>query len=85
MRRKTITVHLVSLGLIFLLTVSLGLTPGLASAAPAQVREKVILDSDMVELFDDGTAMLMLANHPQIELLGVTVVTGNKWLEKGLA
>ena len=46
---------------------------------------KVILDSDMVELFDDGVAMLMLANHPNIELLGVTVVTGNKWLEKGLA
>jgi inosine-uridine nucleoside N-ribohydrolase len=56
-----------------------------AHASPAGTKEKVILDSDMVELFDDGVAMLMLANHPDIELLGVTVVTGNKWLEKGLA
>ena len=61
------------------------LTPLGAEAAPAQGKVKVILDSDMVELFDDGVAMLMLANHPNIELLGVTVVTGNKWMEKGLA
>jgi inosine-uridine nucleoside N-ribohydrolase len=47
--------------------------------------EKVILDSDMVELFDDGVAMLMLANHPKIELLGVTVVAGNQWLQDGLS
>jgi inosine-uridine nucleoside N-ribohydrolase len=57
----------------------------LFSAGDALSAEKVILDSDMVELFDDGVAMLMLANHPGIDLLGVTVVTGNQWLQDGLA
>lgn len=40
-------------------------------------RQKIILDTDMVELFDDGIAMMMLAKAPDIELLGVTVVAGN--------
>ncbi|MCL2146970.1 MAG: nucleoside hydrolase [Synergistaceae bacterium] len=51
----------------------------------AAAKEKVILDSDMVELFDDGVAMLMLASHPDVDLLGVTVVAGNGWLQGGLA
>jgi inosine-uridine nucleoside N-ribohydrolase len=54
-------------------------------AGTALAKEKVILDSDMVELFDDGIAMMMLANHPDIDLLGVTVVTGNQWLQDGLS
>ena len=52
-------------------------------AAPA--REKVLLDTDMVEFFDDGVAMVMLANAPNIELLGVTVLSGNSWVEEGTA
>ena len=48
-------------------------------------KEKVILDTDMVVLFDDGIAMMMLANHPNIELLGVTIVPGNTWLSEGTA
>jgi inosine-uridine nucleoside N-ribohydrolase len=51
----------------------------------ADAREKVILDTDMVELFDDGVAMIMLANHPDIDLLGVTIVPGNTWLSEGTA
>ncbi|MDR1379277.1 MAG: nucleoside hydrolase [Synergistaceae bacterium] len=58
---------------------------GLIGANAALSSEKVILDSDMVELFDDGVAMLMLANHPNIDLLGVTVVAGNQWLQDGLS
>ncbi len=54
-------------------------------AARGEAREKVLLDTDMVELFDDGVAMLMLAQSPQTELLGVTVVTGNIWAEDGAA
>jgi purine nucleosidase len=46
---------------------------------------KVILDSDMVELFDDGTAMLMLAQAPNIDLLGVTIVAGNTPMPTGVA
>lgn len=47
--------------------------------------EKVILDSDMVEGFDDGVAMLLLANSPDVELLGVTIVAGNTWVAEGTA
>jgi inosine-uridine nucleoside N-ribohydrolase len=42
-------------------------------------KEKVILDTDMVQLFDDGVAMMMLARSVQIDLLGVVTVSGNVW------
>ena len=48
-------------------------------------KEKVILDADMVDLFDDGVAMMMLAESPEVELKGVTVVFGNTWVETGAA
>ena len=57
----------------------------LQSSAQAQTKEKVILDSDMVEIFDDGIAMMMLQIDPNIELLGVTVVVGNSWVPEGTA
>lgn len=56
-----------------------------AGTLNAQEKEKVILDSDMVEVFDDGIAMMMLAKAPNIDLLGVTVVVGNTWVNEGLA
>ncbi len=55
------------------------------ASALAHAKEKVILDADMVEAFDDGIAMLMLANSPKVELLGVTTVAGNSWAEAGTA
>jgi inosine-uridine nucleoside N-ribohydrolase len=42
-------------------------------------KEKVILDTDMVELYDDGVAMIMLAKSEKIDLLGVVTVSGNVW------
>ena len=51
----------------------------------AEAKEKVILDTDMVMLYDDGVAMMMLANHPDIELLGVTIAPGNTWVFEGAA
>jgi inosine-uridine nucleoside N-ribohydrolase len=42
-------------------------------------KEKVILDTDMVELYDDGVAMIMLAKSDKIDLLGVVTVSGNVW------
>ena len=59
------------------------LPAGLGCVAGA--KEKVILDTDMVMLYDDGVAMMMLANHPEIELLGVTIVPGNTWVCEGAA
>lgn len=47
--------------------------------------EKVILDTDMVEGFDDGVAMMLLANSPKIKLVGVTLTTGNSWVTEGAA
>ncbi len=51
----------------------------------AFAKEKVILDADMVDAFDDGIAMLMLATSPKVDLLGVTTVAGNSWAEAGTA
>ena len=48
-------------------------------AVRVSAAEKVLLDSDMVDLFDDGVAMMMLAESPDIELMGITTVTGNNW------
>ncbi|MBQ9480467.1 MAG: nucleoside hydrolase [Selenomonadaceae bacterium] len=48
-------------------------------------KELVILDSDMVDMFDDGVAMMMLAKAPNVKLLGVTVSTGNNWAQNGTA
>ncbi len=51
-----------------------------ASGSNLQAKEKVILDTDMVQLFDDGVAMMMLANSEEIDLLGVATVSGNVWV-----
>lgn len=48
-------------------------------------REKVLLDTDMVEAFDDGVAMVLLANAPNVDLVGVTTVSGNTWSREGAA
>jgi inosine-uridine nucleoside N-ribohydrolase len=61
-----------------------------AAAAPApasasQAGEKVIMDVDMGQLNDDAVAMFMLANSKKVNLLGVTVVSGNTWAEEGTA
>ena len=60
----------------------------IGAVAPASAdtgKEKVILSADVVDLFDDGVAMLMLAKSPKVELLGVAVVIGNTWVETGTA
>lgn len=66
---------------VFALACSLAMSGG----AFAEGATKVILDTDMVELFDDGTAMLLLAQAPNIDLLGVTVVSGNSPMPSGVA
>ncbi len=52
----------------------------IALSTVALAQEKVILDTDMVELYDDGVAMMMLANSEAIDLLGVVTVSGNVWV-----
>ena len=71
----------------FLLPALLSAACMLAAPASAQeaAKEKVILDTDMVEMFDDGVAMTMLAASPKVVLLGVTTLTGNSWVQDGTA
>jgi inosine-uridine nucleoside N-ribohydrolase len=58
------------------------------ACAPAQAAEKVIIDTDFSTLGDDGQVLIMasqLDRQGVIDLLGVTVVTGNNWLKQEVA
>lgn len=54
-------------------------------AVSVSAKEKVILDVDMGQLNDDAVAMFMLIQSGEVDLLGVTVVAGNTWVEEGVA
>ncbi|MFR5647054.1 MAG: hypothetical protein ACLUDQ_11705 [Bilophila wadsworthia] len=62
--------------------VVLGVIVSLLCAFPVSAREKVILDSDMVEGFDDGSCWRW--RNPGIELIGVTIVPAT-WVSDGVA
>lgn len=72
-----------------IITVFLLLTTATSQAQLSKIqnnaKEKVILDADMVEVFDDGMAMMMLAQSPNIDLIGVTIVVGNTRVPEGTA
>ena|SRR5690625_4464681 len=53
--------------------------------AVSQEASKVILDVDMGTLNDDAVAMFMLLQSDDVEVLGVTTVAGNTWVEEGVA
>lgn len=46
---------------------------------------KVLLDTDMVEGFDDGVALMMMLASADVDVVGVTTVTGNSWAQEGVA
>lgn len=54
-------------------------------SAPALAQQRVIVDADMGILNDDAVALFMLMNTPGVEVLGVTIVPGNTWMEQGTA
>jgi len=57
-------------------------------AQAQEAPEKVIYDTDFGTLNDDGMGLIMLAQlqaEGQIDLLGITVVSGNQWLEQEVA
>jgi inosine-uridine nucleoside N-ribohydrolase len=70
--------------------VALAVTAGAASANDLDrgrnpAPPKVILDTDFNTISDDGQALAMLAQLDaagKLDLLGVTVATGNAWLEQ---
>src|SRR5215208_1079565 len=57
----------------------------LSAPSPAAAQERVIVDSDMGVVNDDAVALFMLLNSPNVEVLGVTIVPGNSWVETGTA
>lgn len=46
---------------------------------------KVLIDTDMVEGFDDGIALMMMLSSADVDVVGVTTVTGNTWAQEGVA
>jgi inosine-uridine nucleoside N-ribohydrolase len=48
-------------------------------------RQKVIIDADMGQLNDDAMVLFMLANSNSVDILGLTIVAGNTWVEEGTA
>lgn len=48
-------------------------------------QSKVLIDTDMVEGFDDGMALMMLLSATNVDVVGVTTVTGNTWVQEGVA
>jgi hypothetical protein len=57
----------------------------LSAPSWAAAQERVIVDSDMGVVNDDAVALFMLLNSPNVEVLGVTIVPGNSWVENGTA
>lgn len=68
------------------LAIAVACTAALCLAAPAHAAtEKVIVDADMGVVNDDAVALFMLMNTPGVEVLGVSIVPGNTWMEEGTA
>lgn len=60
--------------------------PGRAAAEANDGNQKAILDVDMGQLNDDAVAMFMLTqSNEAVDILGVTTVAGNTWVEEGIA
>jgi inosine-uridine nucleoside N-ribohydrolase len=63
-----------------------GLAPGFGAApAPAQ---KIIIDSDYNTMSDDGQLGVMAAQlqaQGKVQVMGISVVSGNQWLKQGVA
>jgi inosine-uridine nucleoside N-ribohydrolase len=66
--------------------IALGVLAALSTLAPpagAQSRRKVIFDTDFVmPPHDDGMALILALNSPELDVLGVTTVAGNESMEK---
>ncbi|QFZ82376.1 nucleoside hydrolase [Variovorax paradoxus] len=63
----------------------IGLAPGYAAAPVAQ---KVIIDSDYNTMSDDGQLGVMAAQlqaEGKVQVMGISVVSGNQWLKQGVA
>ena len=65
---------------------ALTLLCGTAMAEPAQTNSfKVVVDTDLGFASDDAMALFILLQSESVELLGVSVVTGNQWRDQEVA
>ncbi|MCR6480947.1 nucleoside hydrolase [Variovorax sp. ZS18.2.2] len=63
-----------------------GLGPGFGTAPPAA--QKIIIDSDYNTMSDDGQLGVMAAQlqaQGKVQVMGISVVSGNQWLKQGVA
>jgi inosine-uridine nucleoside N-ribohydrolase len=58
---------------------------GSVVAQDSPSKHKVVLDTDLGFASDDAMALLLLLQSEQVDLLGVTVVTGNAWRDQEVA
>ncbi len=67
-----------------MLICALSLFPALAS--PASIRQKIIVDQDARGPGStDMNSILMFAQSPDVDVLGVTIVTGDEWVKEETA
>jgi len=58
------------------------ISPPIIFPARAADPERIIVDTDGAYFNDDGAALVMLLQHPEItDVVGLTLVPGNMWLE----
>lgn len=65
----------------------IGLGPGFGGA-PAPTAQKIIIDSDYNTMSDDGQLGVMAAQlqaQGKVQVMGISVVSGNQWLRQGVA
>jgi len=64
----------------------IGLAPGYGAAPPPA--QKIIIDSDYNTMSDDGQLGVMAAQlqaEGKVQVMGISVVSGNQWLKQGVA
>ncbi|WP_285411646.1 nucleoside hydrolase [Variovorax sp. efr-133-TYG-130] len=65
----------------------IGLGPGFGGM-PAPTAQKIIIDSDYNTMSDDGQLGVMAAQlqaQGKVQVMGISVVSGNQWLRQGVA
>ena len=64
----------------------IGLAPGFGATPPPA--QKIIIDSDYNTMSDDGQLGVMAAQlqaEGKVQVMGISVVSGNQWLKQGVA
>ncbi|MBJ2160059.1 nucleoside hydrolase [Variovorax sp. IB41] len=64
----------------------IGLAPGFGATPPPA--QKIIIDSDYNTMSDDGQLGVMAAQlqaQGKVQVMGISVVSGNQWLKQGVA